>query len=436
MSKEIKDILSIYEEILSNKNSINEVADVYDNVNFKDYAVGNSSPSKDNINISLLNDIQKAAKNAGVTVDVTTAVSGHNEKTSSGNTSRHPSGNAVDIAIINNKPVSVSNRADADKFVDELVKLGYTKNSESGNSKAVLTFGFQGHDDHVHVSNLSNATTQSSDGTTSSTSTGSSSGSTQDKYAVQLPPGYSEAPAWAKTTVQTLTKGLAESLNESTSDDVYYMVFCNITQPTVRNGQDVSVGTVLGKTTEDVEVSKYDYYKTRTNIKRNDYNFGKDVQNNIGNVIIPNSSNPKIKSPVSGKVVNTSVKSSCKNQIVIQFTVETKEKEYRTSSSAEPRFKDPALGALLSLPAKIFTDKYDKSGSLKQKRFGYPGEKVDPWIKDAIVAPFKEIGKLFKKENKEVEEEYCDSCDRVKSQCICKKKKVDENIERIKKLLK
>jgi len=81
------------------------------------------------------------------------------------------------------------------------------------------------------------------------------------------------------------------------------------------------------------------------------------------------------------------------------------------------------MGAILTAPLTIFKDKYDKdTGELKQKRFGYSGERVDPWVKDAIVAPFKKIGDLFRKENKEEEER--------------KKKKVDENIEKIKKLLK
>ena len=129
------------------ENEMSEVTDVYDNVNFKDNVVGNSKPSKDKINTALLRDIQTAAKDAGVKVDITTAVSGHDTGT------RHESGNAVDIAIINNKAVSLSNRDDADKFVDALVQLGYKKNVESGNPKSVLTFGFKGHNNHVHVSN-------------------------------------------------------------------------------------------------------------------------------------------------------------------------------------------------------------------------------------------------------------------------------------------
>jgi hypothetical protein len=141
------------------KNKVTEATDVYSNVNFKDGVVGNSKPSKDNINLSLLQDIQTAAKNANLNVDITTAVSGHDTGT------RHESGNAVDIAMINGKAVSLANRADADKLVNELIRLGYTKNVESGNDKAVLTFGFKGHDNHVHVSKKSGASSSSNTGT-------------------------------------------------------------------------------------------------------------------------------------------------------------------------------------------------------------------------------------------------------------------------------
>ena len=143
-TKLIKDILSLYDTILENK-EISEAIDVYDNIDFKNS--GNRNPSSDDINIFLLQDVQSAAKTAGVNVSITTAVSGHRPS------KRHDSGNAVDIAIINGKSVSRSNRADADKLVDALVSMGYSKNVESGNDKAVLTFGFEGHDDHVHVSN-------------------------------------------------------------------------------------------------------------------------------------------------------------------------------------------------------------------------------------------------------------------------------------------
>ena len=148
-TKLIKDILLTYNTILENK-KISEAEDVYDSVDFK--PLNGSNPLKDNINISLLQDVQTAAKNAGVKVDITTAVTGHRRSRT------HDAGNAVDIAIINGKAVSRSNDEDANKFVAELQKLGYVKNRENTSiPKAVLTFGVAGHDNHVHVSNTTNS---------------------------------------------------------------------------------------------------------------------------------------------------------------------------------------------------------------------------------------------------------------------------------------
>jgi hypothetical protein len=260
-SKIIKDILSTYDTILENKR-ISEVNDVYDNIDFKDYEVGTSTPSKDNINLELLKDIETAAKNAGVKVYITTAVSGHSKKTSSGNLSRHPSGNAVDISIINDKKVSISNREDADKLVGELVKMGYNKNSEgSSNPKAVLTFGVEGHNDHVHVSNTSGSA--SSDNPSGSTS-GNTSSSTPNQY--------------------NITRTMGQAL----------------------------LGTNLGKQmVKSTGLSESKVYSS----------FGKDYIVRNGEVIIPKEDNKKIKSPVSGYITSFLYNSNCLNQLFIKFKV-------------------------------------------------------------------------------------------------------------------
>jgi hypothetical protein len=139
---------------------------LYTNTKFRDYVVGNSAPSKDRINPLLLSDIDLAAKRANVEVTITTAVSGHRPGT------RHGTGHAVDIAIVNGKGFKNENDAkrkgildSINKFVGELIKLGYVKNAESGNDKAILTFGFKGHDHHIHISRKSDketSTTQQS----------------------------------------------------------------------------------------------------------------------------------------------------------------------------------------------------------------------------------------------------------------------------------
>lgn len=130
----------------------------YSNLNFQNIGLGD--PTKDKINEALLHDINEAAQYAGITVTVTTAISGHNSLTDAGYPSRHSVGDAVDISIINGKGFSgeqdAKNKGIYDgilKFIENLVSMGYTKNKEMGNKKAVLTFGFSGHDNHIHVSN-------------------------------------------------------------------------------------------------------------------------------------------------------------------------------------------------------------------------------------------------------------------------------------------
>ena len=154
---------------------------LYTNVNFKDGVVGDSYPSRDKINPSLLSDIQIAAKSAGVMASVTTAVTGHKYGT------RHGTGNAVDIGMINGKAVSTSNRADADKLVNALVSMGYNKNAEgASNPKAVLTFGFEGHDNHVHVSNTTSSTSQDPKTSSDITSTTTTNTTTAGSFAKEI----------------------------------------------------------------------------------------------------------------------------------------------------------------------------------------------------------------------------------------------------------
>lgn len=121
----------------------------FSNISFTNIGIGDPAGDVQKINRNLLLDINNAAIAAGnLKVSITTAISGHTSTPS-----RHNAGQAVDIAIINGKAVSYANRADADALVAQLKNLGYQFNSESGNAKAVLTFGFPKHDNHVHVSN-------------------------------------------------------------------------------------------------------------------------------------------------------------------------------------------------------------------------------------------------------------------------------------------
>ena len=263
-TKIIKDIMSTYESILENRNVL-EAADVYDNVDFEN--IGHGNPASDNINTALLQDVQAAAKSAGLKVDITTAVSGHGTKTKSGNTSRHPSGNAVDIAKINDKSVSLSNRADADKLVAALVSMGYTKNAEGpSNPKSVLTFGFPNHDDHVHISNTTSSTSQSptntaTSGTTSNTTSGEEETTTTNT-------GGSKSGEFARQIGKSLLNAIG--INESK------------------------------------------FYSS----------FGKNHSLRGGEIILPKESNSTVKSPVDGVIAHTSHRGNCDNPLTIKVRLD------------------------------------------------------------------------------------------------------------------
>ena len=138
-----------------------------------------------------------------------------------------------------------------------------------------------------------------------------------------------------------------------------YLQFCGISDPSVKDGETISSGQLLGKTNSDVEVVLFDSSFHRENL-------------NIGKTTIDNNSNNNEEEPNSNK------------------------------NDSTQRYDDPILAALVKAPFKPFQDKYDKSGKRIEKRWGYGTDKqdVDPWILNKF-----------------------------------KKKKVDENIERIKKLL-
>jgi hypothetical protein len=139
--------------------TISNVETSYPNIIFQ------KRTKQDNINKALLDDIQKAAAENNQKVTVDWAKSGHSKYSKSGKVSRHYKGSAVDIDFIyqNGKKyvVSPQNREIVEKFTDTLKRMGYNKNAEGKpNPKSFLTFGFEGHSDHVHVSNLSDQSSE------------------------------------------------------------------------------------------------------------------------------------------------------------------------------------------------------------------------------------------------------------------------------------
>lgn len=118
----------------------------------------------DEVNQSLLDDLQKAAKSVGVVATITTAKTGHNYLTTSKNVSRHNFGTAVDVSILdgigaggatNGSNGNAKFRELGDKLKNALVSMGYVWNTEVGNDKAVLWQTNTGgnHFNHLHISN-------------------------------------------------------------------------------------------------------------------------------------------------------------------------------------------------------------------------------------------------------------------------------------------
>jgi hypothetical protein len=135
------------------KDSINEVMTPIGS-EVDDVMTVDSDTYRDPVNKALLDDIKKAADNAGLKVTITTASTGHDQMTKSGNTSRHSYGAAIDIAIINGVGSKDPKFKEyGNRLRDELVRMGYSNNVESGKDKAVL-WQTSGHYGHLHVSNI------------------------------------------------------------------------------------------------------------------------------------------------------------------------------------------------------------------------------------------------------------------------------------------
>jgi murein DD-endopeptidase MepM/ murein hydrolase activator NlpD len=430
---ELKKIYRIYDEIDMTKKIVSEVM-------VKPVDVASSYPNlifaprtqQDDINKALLDDLQKAAELTGYDINVNYARTDHGKNTKSGNVSRHYTNQAVDIGKIGGKTVSPSNRDVVDKYVEALLNMGYVKNSEGGNPKAVLTFGFPDHDDHIHVSNKEDSAsevdpnyTPSSDGKTpeekkdGKSTYGTSMGKDSDPELYKMALGIGKLiglneqfgknisnrygtisiPGSSNSVIKSPVDGVINNMKKisgcknqvtiESSDLGYFLQYCGISKPRVKDGDTVSEGQVIGMMdggdTAEVLMLNRSYHRENLNPKEFEKTYFEKKSNRKKKEYTPD---------YDGEV----------------------EKKSDTRS-----YVDPALAALITLPFNVFKNRYDKkTGELKQKRWAETGEKkqTDPIVINAIKAPFKKAAKFFRKEKNEESE------------------KLKENIERIKKLLK
>ena len=312
-----KDILSIYEEILTNnKNILSELELVkLNDTNYSNLKYDNDGTQSDSVNKPLLDDIDAAAKAAGLTATVTTASTGHSIKTKTGNTSRHGQQTAVDIAILNGigaGGASTSSNGNAEfrslgtKLANALVSMGYVLNTESGNSKAVLWQTNTGgnHFNHLHVSNQETSSSAIQPETSQPDSDNNNNnietafirqlvtplhgaitkGITEEKVYSKLGNEISSKfgniiiPSRGNTKIKSPINGVVNnyhsdrhctnkiSIEHSIDDKLYYLQFCNISKPEIRDGKKVSKGDIIGSTSSDVTVSLYDKGLNRLNL--------------------------------------------------------------------------------------------------------------------------------------------------------------------------
>jgi hypothetical protein len=274
--KIIEDILSGYDTILQHKSFIKESASFVklNSTGYSNVKYDNDGTQNDSVNKALLDDIQTAAKSVGVIATITTARTGHNRTVKgSNNVSRHMNGTGVDVAILNGigagGATNATNgnaefRALGNKLKDALVSMGYNLNAEgSSNPKAVLWQTNTGgnHFNHLHISNNSGVSSGEPTTTTQDTTTDTDTTSSEEGGDTASAPSSNFASKIGLSILNSM--GIQESFKPGA--------------------------------------------------------FGVNTKLKDGRILIPRNSNTKIKSPVSGKVVDVLSNSSCVNQIVIEF---------------------------------------------------------------------------------------------------------------------
>jgi hypothetical protein len=283
-----EDILFSYDIILENKNLIREALNIVPlaQTNYSHVKYDYDNTKNDSVNKPLLDDMQAAGQSVGVVLTITTAKSGHGAKTKSGNLSRHTKQTAVDISKLNgvgsNRASNSTNgnsefRALGNKVKNALVSMGYRWNSERGNDKAVLWQTDMGgnHFNHLHISNQSE----------------SGSGAPIASTDIEKPTSTGDTASSTETNTTASTKvpnsGGAETFAKNIGGKI--------------------LKSIMG-ITESFNLSS----------------FGNNSKSLDGKIFIPKNDNVRIKSPISGTVVDIISNRSCVNQIVIEFNHENR----------------------------------------------------------------------------------------------------------------
>jgi len=299
-----EDILFSYDIILENKNLIREALNIVPlaKTNYSHVKYDYDNTKNDSVNKPLLDDMQAAGQSVGVVLTITTAKSGHGAKTKSGNLSRHTEQTAVDISRLNgvgsNGASNGTNgnsefRALGNKVKNALVSMGYRWNSEKGNDKSVLwqTNMSGNHFNHLHISNQSES------------DSGAPVASTDVK-----------TPTSTQNTVSTSTASTGDTASSTTSTSTETNTTAS-SDVADSGGAETFAKNIGGKILKSIMGITESF---------NLSSFGNNSKSLDGKIFIPKNDNVRIKSPISGTVVDIISNSSCVNQIVIEFNHENR----------------------------------------------------------------------------------------------------------------
>jgi hypothetical protein len=281
----------------------------------------------DSVNQALLDDINAAAKKAGLVATITTAKTGHSTYTKGNkNISRHMNGTGVDVAILdglgsggatNSTNGNATFRNLGFKLKDALVSIGYTWNKEVGEPKAVLWHTNIGgnHYNHLHISNNTDKPSSGvefSDSKTSGSPISSSSsfsffdllnkiskgdtdslkneliniftGALKEQYSIgkksRMDDGELIIPASSNPKIYSTVRGQVVDFkflmgcknkiaiqHYDKNQEVLFLVFCGLEKPYLKNGDGVMVGTPIGELKGDVTVTLYNSRGSKLDIE-------------------------------------------------------------------------------------------------------------------------------------------------------------------------
>lgn len=183
--------------------------------------------------------------------------------------------------------------------------------------------------------------------------------------------------------------GCKNQITIESPDLGYFLQYCGVTKPRVKDGDSVSEGQIIGSMDKsdvaEVLMLNRSYHRENLNTKEFEKSYSEKKA--------------KRKKPTTN----------------VDYDSENVTQTNRRS------YTDPAMASLILAPFEIFKNRYDKkTGEMTQKRWAETGEKkqTDPFVIDAIKAPFKKVAKFFRKDRNEGNV------------------KLKEDIQRIKRLLK